>query len=132
VHSVDRGRLVQALSAAAGDVQRTIDVFVQVSLDGDPHRGGAAVADVPAIADQVAAAPGLRLLGVMAVAPLGADATAAFARLAEVAGGVRTRHPAAVAISAGMSGDLEAAVANGATHVRIGTALLGRRPPQVR
>jgi hypothetical protein len=90
------------------------------------------VADVPAIADQVAAAAGLRLLGVMAVAPLGADATAAFARLAEVAGGVRTRHPAAVAISAGMSGDLEAAVANGATHVRIGTALLGGRPPQVR
>ena len=132
VHSVDRHRLVHAMSAAASDAQRTIDVFVQVSLDDDPHRGGAAMAEVRTIADHVTAAPGLRLVGVMAVAPLGADAATAFARLAQVAAAVRAEHPGAMSISAGMSGDLEAAVANGATHVRIGTALLGGRAPAVR
>lgn len=132
VHSVDRGRLVHALSVAAVDAQRIVDVFVQVSLDDDPGRGGASVADVPALADDVAAAPGLRLAGVMAVAPLGADALRAFARLADLARDLRAAHPDAAAISAGMSGDLEAAVAGGATHVRVGTALLGGRPPAVR
>jgi hypothetical protein len=132
VHSVDRDRLVHALSTAAVAAGRTIDVFVQVSLDNDPHRGGAPNEDVPALADRVVGADGVRLVGVMAVAPLGADPTEAFARLADVAAVIRAAHPTAVAISAGMSGDLEAAVANGATHVRIGTALLGGRPPAVR
>jgi hypothetical protein len=132
VHSVDRDRLVQALSKAAVAAGRTVDVFVQVSLDNDPHRGGAPHEDVPALADRVEDADGLRLAGVMAVAPLGADATESFARLADVAAVIRGAHPTAVAISAGMSGDLEAAVAKGATHVRIGTALLGGRPPAVR
>ena len=80
----------------------------------------------------VAATEHLSLRGVMAVAPLGGDPVPAFARLAGVAAGIRARHPGATWISAGMSGDLEAAVAAGATHVRIGTALLGRRGPRVR
>jgi hypothetical protein len=64
----------------------------------------------------------------MAVAPLGEPPEPAFARLAEIAGQLRGAHPEAVSLSAGMSGDLEAAVAVGATHVRIGSALLGGRP----
>lgn len=127
VHAVDRAGLVAALSKGATRAERTVTALVQVSLDGDPHRGGALPKDVPALADEVAAAPGLVLGGVMAVAPLGADPAAAFARLAAVAARLVGAHPAARTISAGMSEDLEAAVAAGATHVRVGTALLGRR-----
>ena len=135
VHSVDRDRIVQALSAAATQSGRTIDVFVQVSLDDEPgedHRGGASAGDVGMLADTVATAPGLHLVGVMAVAPLGGDAERAFSRLADIAGAVRGDHPGATFISAGMSGDMEVAIATGATHVRIGTALLGGRTPPVR
>jgi pyridoxal phosphate enzyme (YggS family) len=132
VHSVDRVPLVDALSRAADREARTVDVFVQVDLGG-PHgqlgeRGGAAPADVPALADAVAAAAGLRLRGLMAVAPRDGDPAPAFARLAELAARVRADHPGAAEMSAGMSGDLEAAVAAGATVVRVGTALFGARP----
>lgn len=132
VHSLDRPALVDALSKGADRAGRELDVLVQVSLDGDPGRGGALLQDVPALADRAAAAPGLRLAGVMAVAPLDADPAAAFAVLAQAAARLRADHPAAVAVSAGMSGDLEQAVQFGATHVRVGTALLGRRPPPSR
>jgi pyridoxal phosphate enzyme (YggS family) len=127
VHAVDREHLVTALSHGAVRAGRVLDALVQVSLDGDPHRGGATPDRVPELADLVAHAEGLRLGGVMAVAPLGLEPAAAFARLAEAAAVVRAQHPAATAISAGMSGDLEEAVAAGATHVRVGTAILGPR-----
>jgi pyridoxal phosphate enzyme (YggS family) len=127
VHSVDRAELVDALAAGAQRSGRLLDVLVQVSLDEDTGRGGALPADVPALADAVAAADGLRLGGVMAIAPLDADADPAFARLATVAARLQATHPRADAISAGMSGDLEAAIRHGATHVRVGTALLGGR-----
>ena len=129
VHSLDRPELVSALDRAAAG--RPLDVLVQVSLDDSPGRGGTPAAAVLALADAVGASDHLTLRGVMAVAPLGADPGPAFARLAEVAARLREDHPAATWISAGMSGDLEAAVAAGATHVRIGTALLGRREPRV-
>jgi PLP dependent protein len=129
VHSVDRAPLVAALSDGAVRAGRELAVLLQVSLDGDPGRGGALPADLPALADEVAAAEGLVLRGVMAVAPLGEDPARAFDRLADVAARLRADHPAADAVSAGMSGDLEAAVAAGATIVRVGTALLGHRPP---
>lgn len=132
VHSVDRLALVDALSKGAVRAGRELDVLLQVSLDGDADRGGAVPADLPALASRTALAAGLRLAGVMAVAPIDADAPAAFAALAGISAALRTDHPDAVAISAGMSGDLEAAVQNGATHVRVGTALLGRRTPAVR
>ncbi len=132
VHAVDRPELVTALAAAAERVRdRPLDALVQVNLDTDPdeaaHRGGAIPDAVPALADLVAASPALRLAGLMAIAPLGADAGPAFARLAGVAATLRADHPAAVMLSAGMSADLEAAVRYGATHVRVGTALLGGR-----
>ncbi|RBQ20349.1 YggS family pyridoxal phosphate-dependent enzyme [Spongiactinospora rosea] len=132
VHSVDRPRLVGALSTEAVRAGREVGCLVQVALDDDPTRGGARPADVLAVADAVAAAEGLALRGVMAVAPLGEEPAKAFARLREIAGAVRAGHPAATVISAGMSGDLDEAIANGATHLRIGTALLGRRKPFVR
>lgn len=132
VQSLDRLPLATALARGAVRAGRHVEVLLQVSLDGDPDRGGALPADVPGLADAVAALPGLRLAGVMAVAPQGADAGAAFGRLAGVAAALRREHPQATAISAGMSGDLEQAIAHGATTVRVGTALLGVRPPLLR
>jgi pyridoxal phosphate enzyme (YggS family) len=130
VHSVDRPRLVEALAAAAAERSQPLGCLVQVDLDLEhkPGRSGAAVEDVSAIADAIAASSGLELRGVMAVAPLGDDPWRAFARLAEVAARLRGDHPTAALVSAGMSGDLEAAIANGATHLRVGAALLGSRP----
>ncbi|WP_371779347.1 YggS family pyridoxal phosphate-dependent enzyme [Streptosporangium subroseum] len=132
VHSVDRPRLVAALSQEALRVGREIICLVQVALDGDPARGGVPPQDVPALAEAVAGSGGIRLGGVMAVAPLGEEPSRAFARLREIAQVVRDAHPGADAISAGMSGDMSQAIANGATHLRVGTALLGRRKPFVR
>jgi len=132
VHSIDRAELVAALDAGARRAERgPLDVLVQVSLDGDPSRGGALPADVPRLAAAVAEAGGLRFRGVMAVAPLGADPLPAFTRLADLAADLRRDHPNATILSAGMSADLEAALRCGATHVRIGTALLGGRTPAV-
>jgi hypothetical protein len=129
VHSVDRLRLVHALERAVASVRSSpLRCLVQVRLDEAPGRGGADPSAALDLADAIAAAPGLICAGVMAVAPLGVDPEAAFARLAEVAEAVRSRHPEATWISAGMSDDLEAAMGQGATHVRIGRGLLGARP----
>ncbi|MGI8536692.1 MAG: YggS family pyridoxal phosphate-dependent enzyme [Mycobacteriales bacterium] len=132
VHSVDRPALVTALSDGAVRAGRELEVLIQVSLDGDPGRAGAQASQVPMLADAVATATGLQLRGVMAVAPRHADPGAAFAALYDVALRVRREHPQARAISAGMTGDLEPAVAAGATYLRVGTALFGRRPPPLR
>ena len=132
VHSVDRLRLVRALSRHAVAAGRTITCLVQVSLDEDPTRGGAPPGQVAGLADAVAASAGLVLGGVMAVAPLGAPAGPAFGLLAGIAASVRAAHPGAAMISAGMSDDLEEAIAAGATHLRVGTALLGVRSAFVR
>lgn len=132
VHSLDRASLVGPLGRAAAAAGRELECLVQVSLDDDPQRGGVAGRDpaqLAGLADMVAAEDGLRLAGVMAVAPLGADPDAAFARLVDIAAGVRERHPDARLVSAGMSGDLEAAVRHGATHLRVGSAVLGKRSP---
>lgn len=132
VHSVDRVPLVAALEKGAARAGRTPTCLVQVDLHeppGDGGWGGAAPNEVGAVAAAVDAAEHLRLGGVMAVAPLGGDPEAAFGRLAEVSRGLRATYPSATVVSAGMSGDLEAALARGATHLRVGTALLGSRPP---
>jgi PLP dependent protein len=137
VHSVDRVRLVRALGSAsrasrapsAATVAAPADItcLVQVSLDGEPSRGGALIGRLPEIAAAIEAEQGLALGGVMAVAPLGVAPEAAFASLRAISATAREVNPAATIISAGMSADLEAAVQNGATHLRIGTALLGNR-----
>lgn len=134
VESVDRAKLLAGLGRGGHERDAVIDALVQVNLDPDAgagsRRGGAAPDDVPALAEQVAAAEGLRLRGVMAVAPPGEDPRTAFERLARTAALVARVDPAATWVSAGMSGDLEAAVTTGATHVRIGSAVLGPRPPE--
>jgi pyridoxal phosphate enzyme (YggS family) len=132
VHSLDREALVAVLGRVGEERGRPVEVYVQVDLGGPEGelaaRGGAAPGAVPALADAVAAQPGLRLAGLMAVAPRGEEPAAAFERLAGLSARLRADHPAADGISAGMSGDLEAAVAAGATLVRVGTAIFGRRP----
>jgi hypothetical protein len=138
VHSVDRIRLVRHLGAAVSatpgrnSVGPALACLVQVSLDGDSSRGGVPPDGMLEVAEAIAAEPGLTLGGLMAVAPLGADPRAAFAPLRRLSEAVRSVNPSAAAISAGMSGDLEAAIACGATHLRIGTALLGNRRLPVR
>ncbi|MBQ1032299.1 YggS family pyridoxal phosphate-dependent enzyme [Micromonospora parva] len=134
VHSVDSVRLARALATATVERQAPLDALVQVSIDGDAARGGALPgsadpgAGLEPVAEAVAEAPGLRLVGLMAVAPLGWEPERAFARLAEVADAFRVVHPGATALSAGMSGDFDIAIRYGATHVRVGSALLGMRP----
>jgi len=127
VESVDRVALAAALDRAAQAAQLQLDVLIQISLDDAPGRGGAAIAEVPALADAIAVAPGLQLCGVMAVAPAYDEPAQWFERLAECAARIRADHPEATVVSAGMSGDLEAAIAAGATHVRLGAAVLGQR-----
>jgi PLP dependent protein len=132
VHSVDRLRLVSALGSRARQAGRVVTCLVQVSLDDDPERGGAFGPQVAAVADAIAEQNGLVLGGVMAVAPLDMAAGSAFSDLRRVADAVQSAHPDAVMISAGMSADLEQAIEAGATHVRVGTALLGGRRAFVR
>jgi PLP dependent protein len=130
VESVDRVKLVKRLNDGAHQRSRPVDCLLQVSLDppGAEGRSGAEVADLAALASAVQDAGMLRLRGLMAVAPLGADPASAFARLAEIRGEFVAEHPDATWLSAGMSADLEPAVRAGATHVRIGSAVLGSRP----
>jgi pyridoxal phosphate enzyme (YggS family) len=127
VHSVDRASLVGALDRAAARRGRVLDCLLQVSLDGDPSRGGVPVGDLGGLAAHAAAAGHLVIRGVMAVAPLGVDPMRAFAALPELLQTVREHSPQASLISAGMSGDLEAAVTCGTTHLRVGSAILGSR-----
>lgn len=129
VHSVDRAHLVRALDSAAVAAGRRLGCLVQVGLDHGAGRGGAAPESVPELADLLAAASALELRGLMAVAPLDSDPRPAFERLAKLSADLRREHPEAGWISAGMSGDLEAAIAAGATHVRVGSAILGHRAP---
>ena len=129
VESVDRPELVDALARGAHAAGRTLEALVQVGLDPvhRPERGGVAPGQAAALADLVAQSAGLRLGGVMGVAPHPGDPDAAFALLERTWQGIRHAHPLAEAMSAGMSDDLEAAIAHGATQVRIGGAVLGHR-----
>jgi hypothetical protein len=138
VHSVDRPQLVDALAKAVRNEMEAggrapLDCFIQVNLedqadDGGTHRGGADPADVPLLAERIAGSEGLNLAGVMAVAPLGAPPEPAFEKLAGISATLAAAYPSATAISAGMSQDLEAAIKFGATHLRIGSDILGSRP----
>ena len=128
IHSIDRERLVEALAS----ITRELDVFVQVNLTDDPGRGGADPVDLERIVERVLEVPQLHLRGVMAVAPLPHEEPAdrAFARLRGYSDRVRALAPAADAISAGMTHDYAEAIAAGATHLRIGSAITGNRPAQ--
>lgn len=123
IHTVDRASLVDALLRTG--MER--DCLLQLSVDGDPDRGGVPLADAADLAARIAAP--LRLRGVMAVAPLGMDPAAAFEAVRITHEQLLTTFPAATIRCIGMSEDLEIAIAAGATHVRVGSALLGNRPP---
>lgn len=131
VHSLDRAKLVGGLARGAHERGRPLDVLLQVSLDDAETRGaraGVEPARLGELADRVAEEPDLRLRGLMAVAPVGEEPAQAFGRLADVRAGWLADRPQADWLSAGMSGDLEEAVKAGATHVRVGSAILGPRP----
>lgn len=128
VHSVDRERIADALDAAGGDTP--LDVLLQVNLTDDTGRGGVEPDGVEALATHVAGLRTLRLRGVMAVAPLDEEPAQAFERLRRSADAVRTVVADAEWISAGMTGDFPEAIAMGATHLRIGSAITGPRPPR--
>lgn len=124
IHAVDRESLVSALAST----ESVVDAFVQVNLTDDPARGGASPDAVLPLVERVLETPGLRLLGLMAVAPLGAAPRAAFAQVRELGERVRQVAPDATKLSMGMSADYADAVAEGATHLRIGSAITGNRP----
>ena len=123
VHSVDRSSLADAL---AGDTP--LDVFLELNLTGDPARGGVDPALLEPMAERVLSTSGLALRGVMAVAPLGEEPRGAFERVRRSSEELTRLAPDATAISAGMSGDFREAILEGATHLRIGTAITGKRP----
>ncbi|WP_431277476.1 YggS family pyridoxal phosphate-dependent enzyme [Leifsonia poae] len=126
IHSIDRSSLVEALRSDEGD----IDCFVQLNLTTDAARGGVADRDLEPLVERILETPGLRLLGVMAVAPIDEEPARAFERVRAASERVTSLAPDATKISAGMSQDYREAIAAGATHLRIGTAITGKRPEQ--
>jgi pyridoxal phosphate enzyme (YggS family) len=124
VQSVDRASLVDALASA----HVPVEIFLQLNLTDDPNRGGVAPDGLELLAELVLAEPRLSLRGLMAVAPLGEEPRAAFARVRTASERLRLVAPDADALSMGMSGDFREAVLEGATHLRIGTAITGIRP----
>jgi pyridoxal phosphate enzyme (YggS family) len=124
IHSVDRTSLVDALRSD----ESSVDCFVQVNLTDDPGRGGVQPGDLEGLVEHVLGTPGLRLLGLMAVAPLDEEARPAFARVRALSERIRPLAPQATALSMGMSHDYRDAILEGATHLRIGTAITGNRP----
>lgn len=126
LHSIDRPELVDALRT----IERPdpLDVFVQLNLTDDPARGGVEPQALEALVEHVLTAPTLRLRGLMAVAPLGEEPEAAFARVREASARIRSIAPGASDLSMGMSGDFRSALSQGATHLRIGAAVTGKRP----
>lgn len=131
VHSVDSVRVAQRLNSGAHRADRELTCLIQVGLDPDPSgavgRGGVHPNELDGLAYTIETAGRLRLAGVMGVAPLGADPAPAYRRLAEAAARLWATYPRATMLSAGMSGDFEEAVKAGATHVRVGSAVLGER-----
>jgi pyridoxal phosphate enzyme (YggS family) len=124
IHSVDRVSLVSPLS----QVERDIDIFLEINLTDVAGRGGVEPSDLLALAERVLAEDNLRLRGVMAVAPLGEPAREAFDRVLVLHERLRTIAPESRELSLGMSGDFVEAIAVGATHLRVGSAITGKRP----
>jgi len=126
IHSLDNAGHLSKLAAAA---QKSVNVFLQLSLDGDPSRGGVLESELSALADQVSEATNLKLLGLMCVPPVAADPQKAFTEIFKTHQRFISRYPGATSLSAGMSGDYEIAMDCGATHIRVGSSILGSRAP---
>jgi pyridoxal phosphate enzyme (YggS family) len=131
IHSVDRWSLAKEIQKSAQGIDKMQQVLIQVDLDQsgpDPTRGGIWPAELRELAQLINQASHLELKGLMSVAPLGEKPELAFARLKEIRVDFLKENPGAQILSAGMSDDLESAILHGATHLRIGSALLGERP----
>jgi len=128
VHSLDSAEHIEKLSRIATQSQKEISIFLQLSLDGAPGRGGVIATDLKALADTVVNLPQIKLVGLMFVPPVEYEHERAFAEIAEVHQGFKTDFPSATYLSAGMSSDFEVAISHGATHLRIGSQILGSRP----
>lgn len=126
IHSLDEPRHFEMIEKVA---THPLSIFLQVSLDGAHHRGGAGVDQLYQLAEQVSASPTHTLAGLMSVPPVGVDPNEAYAQLAVIRNEFMKRFPDAKSLSAGMSGDYEAAISHGATHVRVGSSILGSRSP---
>ncbi|CAB4628921.1 MAG: YggS family pyridoxal phosphate-dependent enzyme [Actinobacteria bacterium] len=128
LHSLDRNSLLDELIKRTADRAIALKVFVQVNMTDDPERGGVNPAELMAFAERVLSSPGLELVGLMGVGGLDVAPEREFERLAQLSGQLQQLAPGADRLSMGMSGDFEAAIAYGATHLRIGTAITGNRP----
>lgn len=126
IHSIDELRHFEMIEKVA---THPLTIFIQVSLDGAHHRGGAGVDQLYQLAEKVSASPTHTLAGLMSVPPVGVDPNEAYSQLAVIRNEFMKRFPSATALSAGMSGDYEVAISHGATHVRVGSSILGSRSP---
>jgi len=130
IHSLDSHDHLEKIATLCKERQGApLGIFIQVSLDGAHGRGGVLAQDLSRLADAVISTAGIQLMGLMAVAPLGVEADKAFAELAVIHGAFSRNYPSASALSAGMSGDYESAISHGATHIRVGSSILGSRTP---
>ncbi len=128
LHSLDRTSLLEELIKRTGERANPLKVFVQVNMTDDPGRGGVNPIDLTAFSERVLSSPGLELLGLMGVGGLDVSPEQEFERLAQLSTRLQQLAPNANRLSMGMSGDFETAIAYGATHLRIGTAITGNRP----
>ena len=126
IHSLDNASHATKLNSVTGKV---IDIFLQLSLDGDPARGGVRSSELAALGAHLQTLPNLNLVGVMCVLPLGIEARIGFTEVAKIHRDFQGEFPDANSLSAGMSGDFEVAIDCGATHIRVGSQILGMRPP---
>jgi pyridoxal phosphate enzyme (YggS family) len=132
IHSLDSHDHLEKIATLCKERHGApLGIFIQVSLDGAHGRGGVLAQDLSRLADAVISTAGLQLMGLMAVAPLGVEADKAFAELALIHGTFSANFPTATALSAGMSGDYESAISHGATHIRVGSSILGSRTPEM-
>jgi hypothetical protein len=127
IHSIDSADHITKLSRICAEKDRKISIFLQLSLDGAPDRGGVGEDQLGQLADQVAADSNLRLAGLMCVPPVEYGFERAFGEIAKVHSAFKVGFPDAVGLSAGMSSDFEVAITYGATHLRVGSEILGSR-----
>jgi pyridoxal phosphate enzyme (YggS family) len=127
IHSLDQVSHIEKLNRICEETGKKIGVFIQLSLDGAPDRGGVVEQDLAELGDAVAASSGLELNGVMCVPPVEYEHQLAFAEIAQIHQRFTSRFPSAKLLSAGMSSDFEIAIAHGATHIRVGSQILGSR-----
>ena len=128
IHSIDSAEHAQKLSRICAELDKDISIFLQVSLDGAPDRGGVTEGEILTLAEKVSQLPNITVAGLMCVPPASYEYQRAFSDISDIQQGFTKSFPEAKLLSAGMSSDFEVAIAHGATHLRIGSQILGSRP----